>query len=67
MACIYNGQALSVSEEPVLRAGKHYVPLEEVVHGLGGQVQWYDRARTGPAPPSAGGPPPCGWPISWWT
>jgi hypothetical protein len=41
-----NGQNATISQEPVERNGRHYVPLAEVVEQLGGAVQWDNDAKT---------------------
>lgn len=46
MPYVLNGQTVSVSEEPVLRDDRHYVPLVEVVEKLGGTVAWDEAAKT---------------------
>jgi hypothetical protein len=44
-----NGQNATISEEPTVRNGKHYVPLAEVVQQLGGNVNWDNNAKTATA------------------
>ena len=41
-----NGQNVSISEEPLERDGKNYVPLAEVTRGLGGSASWDNDTKT---------------------
>ena len=41
-----NGQNASISEEPFEKDGKHFVPLNEVVKGLGGTTSWDNFSKT---------------------
>jgi len=46
MPYILHGQEHEISEEPVERDGRQFVPLEQVVETLGGQVTWDDDSKT---------------------
>ena len=46
MPYLLNGQSITTGEEPVLREGRNYVPLEQVVQNLGGTTTWDDATKT---------------------
>ena len=41
-----NGKDVQLSEEPVERNGRNYVPLKEMVESLGGRVEWDNASKT---------------------
>ena len=45
MPYLLNGQEAPISEEPLEKDGKNYVPLEAIVQNLGGTVGWDDAAK----------------------
>ena len=46
MSYMINGQPANISEEPFEQDGRNYVPLDEVVRALGGNVNWDNEAKT---------------------
>lgn len=46
MGYYLNGQNVSISEEPFEKDGKHFVPVKEVVQGLGGTASWDNNSKT---------------------
>ncbi|MCC2668193.1 MAG: exported protein of unknown function [Armatimonadetes bacterium] len=46
MPYLLNNQSMSLDEEPVVRDGRNFVPLESVVQSLGGTVVWDDSTKT---------------------
>jgi len=46
MPYVLNGRSVDVDEEPTVREGRNYVPLEAVVQNLGGTVTWEDATKT---------------------
>jgi hypothetical protein len=49
MPYVLNGQNANISEEPQVREGRNYVPLEQVVQTLGGRVEWDHASKTASA------------------
>lgn len=49
MPYMLNGQNVNIGEEPQVRQGRNYVPLEQVVQGLGGKVEWDHPSKTASA------------------
>jgi hypothetical protein len=43
---VLNGQNYNLSTEPFEKDGKNFVPLKEVVQGLGGTADWDNNAKT---------------------
>jgi hypothetical protein len=39
------GQDVSISTEPILDNGKHYIPLREIVEALGGEVSFDNESK----------------------
>ena len=46
MSYMINGQPANITEEPFEQNGKNYVPLDEVVRALGGNVNWDNGNKT---------------------
>jgi len=46
MPYVLNGQSVSLGQEPAVRNGRNYAPLEQVVQSLGGTVTWDDASKT---------------------
>ena len=46
MPYLLNNQSVTLNDEPMVREGRNYVPLEQVVQNLGGSVAWDDGAKT---------------------
>jgi len=49
MPYVLNGQNVSIAEEPTVREGRNYVPLEAVLQSLGGTVTWDNETKTASA------------------
>jgi hypothetical protein len=49
MPYVLNGEARSVSAEPQVWEGRHYVPLAPLVEQLGGMVKWDNNSKTADA------------------
>jgi hypothetical protein len=49
MPYVLNGQEQQISEEPIERDGRHFVPLAQMVETLGGQVTWDNNTKTAQA------------------
>jgi hypothetical protein len=49
MPYVLNGQNVSIGEEPTVKNGRNYVPLEDVVRNLGGNVTFDNASKTASA------------------
>lgn len=49
MPYVLNNQTATIGEEPVVKNGRNFVPLEAVVQNLGGSVTWDDASKTASA------------------
>lgn len=49
MPYMLNGNEVQLSEEPIQKDGRHYVPLKEVTEKLGGKVDWNNHTKTASA------------------
>jgi len=41
-----NGKEVQLSQDPVEKDGRHFVPLKEIVENLGGSVEWDNNTKT---------------------
>ena len=46
MPYMLNGREVQLSQDPIERDGRHFVPLKEIVENLTGRVDWDNNTKT---------------------